>query len=187
MLATRRTFLRSIAVAAFGLVAGAAPARAASARVPWIGQKNASDCGRAVLASLAARRGGSVESIYARIPNPADPARGYSVGEMRRLASRLGVGLSLRAPGGITIAGECSERPAVTAHFAALARTVASGRPVVVPVSSGFGAGHYLILVGAGGGQFAVHDPASPGLRSMSAGELARLTCGFGYIALAVG
>ena len=184
MLATRRAFLCSAAAATFGLAAGVRPAGAA-VRVPWIGQKSASDCGRAVLASLAARRGGSAEAIYARIPDPADPSRGYSIAEMRRLGSKIGVGLTVRAPGGITIAGDCSERPAVTAHLASLARTVAAGRPVVVPVSSGFGSGHYLILVGAKGGDFTVHDPASSGLRNMSAAELARVMCRYGYVALA--
>ena len=183
-LATRRALLRCIAILALGVAAGVRPARAA-VRLPWIGQKTASDCGRAVLASLAARRGGSAEAIYARIPDPADPSRGYSIAEMRRLGSRIGVGLSVRAPGGVTIIGDCAERPAVTAHFASLARTVSAGRPVVVPVSSGFGAGHYLILVGASGGQFTVHDPASSGLRGMSTAELARAMCGYGYVALA--
>lgn len=165
---------------AFALVVAAT---AVSAAVPWIGQKTSSDCGRAVLASLAARRGGDVEKIYNRIPDPADQMRGYSIPEMQRVGARVGVSLSMRAPAGVVIAGECSATPAVSAYFARLARSVASGHPVVVPVASG-GAGHYLLLVGASGDGFSVLDPAAPGLRTMSAATLASLMCGFGYVAL---
>lgn len=156
----------------------------ARAAVPWIGQKNAADCGRAVLASLAARRGGSPESYYRRIPDPADTLRGYSVSELRRVGARVGVGLSLRAPRGVVIAGNCAASPAVEAHFAALARTVNAGRPVVVPVSSGFGQGHYLILTGARGGAFTALDPASPGERTLGAADLRSRMCGYGFLAL---
>ena len=110
---------------------------------------------------------------------------GYSISDMRRFGARVGVGLSLRAPGGIVIAGDCAPRPAVAAHMASLARTVAGGRPVVVPVSSGFASGHYLILVSAGGGSFTAHDPASPGLREIGAEQLASRMCAYGYVALA--
>jgi hypothetical protein len=173
--------VRALPAIVFSLFLVAAfPARSrADVRVPWIGQKTSTDCGRAVLASLKARRGGSPERHYASIRDPKDTANGYSISEMQRLG-----GLSVRSPAGIVIRGDCAERPAVTAHFAALRQIVGNGRPVVVPVSSGFGSGHYLILVGASGEGFRVHDPASPGLRSMSSSELARLMCGFGYVAL---
>lgn len=161
----------------------AAPA-AARVSVPWIGQKNSADCGRAVLASLAARRGGSPEAIYRRIPDPADTTRGYSINELRRVGSRVGVGLSVRAPTGVVIAGSCSASPAVDAHFATLAKIVNGGRPVVVPISAGFGMGHYLILTGASGGSFTALDPASPGERLMSAADLRSRMCGYGFVAL---
>jgi hypothetical protein len=168
-----------VAIAAIVCCAGSALA----AGVPWIGQKTASDCGRAVLASLAARRGGDAERIYSRIPDPADRARGYSVTEMRRIGAQIGVGLSLRAPSGVVIAGECSPSATVSAYFVGLSRSVAAGHPVVVPVSSG-GAGHYLLLVAKAGDGFSVLDPAAPGLRAMSATALASAMCGFGYVAL---
>src|ERR1700730_11187549 len=160
------------------------PARADTIAVPWIGQKSKTECGRAVLASLAARRGGDAEAYYARLPAPPDQAHGYSVPEMRRFGASVGFELAVQAPAGIVIAGECSTRPAVTAHFAKLAGLVSSGKPVVVPVASGVDAGHYLILVGAQSDGFTVHDPASPGVRRLSTTELASYMCGFGYVAL---
>jgi ABC-type bacteriocin/lantibiotic exporter with double-glycine peptidase domain len=182
--AMRPARLIAALAAAIGLLAAAALPALARVSVPWIGQKNSADCGRAVLASLAARRGGSPEAIYRRIPDPADTTRGYSITEMRRVGSRVGVGLSVVAPAGVVIAGNCQASPAVDAHFARLARTVNGGRPVVVPVSSGFGMGHYLILTEASGGSFTALDPASPGQRSLSAAELRSRMCGYGYVAL---
>jgi hypothetical protein len=174
---------RLVAFALFLPAVGAPPARAEIA-VPWIAQKTASDCGRAVLASLAARRGRSIETAYRSIPDPNDGMRGYSLTEMRRLAARLGVGLSVRAPSGVVITGDCTPRPAVTAHFARIARAVASGRLYVMPVS--FGLGHYIILVGAGADRFSYRDPASPGTHSMSTAELVGRSCAFGHLALEV-
>jgi hypothetical protein len=164
--------------------AGAAPATPATVSLPWIGQKTTTECGRAVLASLAARRGGDTEAFYRRLPAPPDEARGYSVPEMERFGSLVGVNLAVQAPAGIVIAGECSPRPAVTAHFSRLASLVSAGSPVVVPIASGVGAGHYLVLVGAQSDGFTVLDPASPGLRRIGASDLAALMCGFGYVAL---
>jgi hypothetical protein len=180
-----RTAPRAIVLIAAALASAVAfsPAPVLAAAVPWIGQKTPSDCGRAVLASLAARRGGDPESIYRRIPDPADQTRGYSVTEMQRVGARVGVRLSLRAPSGVVIAGECSRSPAVSAYFARLSRSVAAGHPVVVPVASG-GAGHYLVLVATSGDGFSVLDPGTPGLRTMSASALASAMCGFGYVAL---
>jgi hypothetical protein len=156
---------------------------AAAASIPWFGQKTNSDCGRAVLTSLAARRGGNAEHIYSRIPAPADQLRGYSVPEMRRAGARVGVSLAVRAPSGVVIAGECKPTPAISAYFGRLARSVASGHPVVIPVTSG-GAGHYLLLAAASGTSFSVLDPASPGVRTMDTSALASAMCGFGYVAL---
>jgi hypothetical protein len=172
-----------VAVIASGILLAATVALAA-ANVPWVGQKSASDCGRAVLVSLAARRGGNPDAIYARIPDPADGFRGYSIPEMRRLGVRVGVSLSTMAPAGVGITGDCSPRPAVTTYFTRLKARVAAGHPVVVPVG-GFVAGHYLILVGARGDGFTYLDPASPGHNTMSTAQLGSQMCGFGYVALA--
>jgi len=160
---------------------GAALARNIS--IPWIGQKTSSECGRAALASLAARRGGNIEQLYARLPAPAS-AKGYSVADMRRLGPRVGVSLSVTAPAGIVIAGECSARPAVAAHMKRLASLVSGGTPVVVPVSTWFGAGHYYVLVGADASGFTVLDPGSPGLKTFSTAALTKSMCDFGYVAL---
>jgi hypothetical protein len=162
----------------------ATPALAGTISVPWIKQKTATECGRAALASLAARHGGNIEAFYQELPAPPDPVRGYSVPEMQRFGARVGVELTVHAPAGIVITGECSPRPAVTAHFARLADFIAAGRPVVVPVARGFGAGHYLVLVGAESGSFTALDPASPSLRRIGTSELAGYMCGFGYVAL---
>jgi hypothetical protein len=156
---------------------------AAAGSIPWFGQKTTSDCGRAVLTSLAARRGGNPEQIYNRIPAPADQSRGYSVPELRRAGARVGVSLTVRAPSGVVIAGECKPTPAISAYFGRLARSVASGHPVVIPVTSG-AAGHYLLLAAASGTSFSVLDPASPGVRTMDTSALASAMCGFGYVAL---
>ncbi len=159
-------------------------AQAVGISLPWIGQKRATECGRAVLASLAARRGGDVETFYGRLPAPPDPAHGYSVAEMQRFGAEVGVDLAIQAPRGVVIAGECSPRPPVAEHFKRLAEFVAAGHPVVVPVQSGPSSGHYLVLVGAESGSFTVLDPASPGLRRFTRAQLAPLMCGFGYVAL---
>jgi ABC-type bacteriocin/lantibiotic exporter with double-glycine peptidase domain len=162
----------------------ASPALAGTIAVPWIKQKNKTECGRAVLASLAARLCGDTEAYYARLPAPPDQARGYSVPEMKRFGASVGVELTVQAPAGIVIAGECSPRPPVTAHFSRLAELVAAGKPIVVPVTSGVSAGHYLVLVGAQSDGFIVLDPGSPGLRLMATADLASLMCDFGYVAL---
>ena len=167
----------------FGLLIGTLAPAVAAIAVPYIRQKDSSDCGRAVLASLAARRGGDVEQHYRKLPPPPDQA-GYSVTEMRRFGARVGVSLSLEIPRGLVIAGQCSSRPPVTAHFSRLKQIVSGGSPVVVPVSTRFGGGHYLILVGAQGDSFTAHDPGSPGLKQYSASELQGRMCDYGYVAL---
>lgn len=172
-------------VVAFALLlASLATAAARTIPVPWIGQKTAVECGRAVLASLAARKGGDPEAYYRRLPPPPDQLRGYSVAELRRFGMQLGVKLTLHAPAGIAIAGECSPRPAVADHLRRLERMVSAGHPIVVPVSSAFTMGHYLILVGASTGHFSVLDPAAPGVHEMAVADLTARMCDFGYIAL---
>ena len=162
----------------------AVSALAGNIEVPWIRQKTSSECGRAVLASLAARKGGDIEKHYRRLPPPPDRVRGYSVRDMQRFGVRVGVALAVTAPDGLVIAGECSPRPPVTAHFARIAELVAAGVPVVVPVSIGGGLGHYYVLVGAEGGGFTALDPGSPGLKRFSTSELSRRMCHYGYLAL---
>jgi len=171
----------ALAVVAFG---HEMPALAGNIEVPWIRQKTSSECGRAVLASLAARRGGDIEKHYRRLPPPPDRVRGYSVRDMERFGVRVGVELTVTAPEGLVIAGECSPRPPVTAHFKRLAELVAAGAPVVVPVSIGGGLGHYYVLVGATDGGFTALDPGSPGLKRFSTPELSRRMCNYGYVAL---
>ena len=167
------------------VLAGAiASAQAAGISLPWIAQKRATECGRAVLASLAARRGGDPEAFYTRLPAPPDPAHGYSVADMQRFGAQVGIDLTLLAPRGLVIAGECSPRPPVTEHFKRLAKLVAAGQPVVVPVESGPASGHYLVLVAAENGRFTALDPATPALRQIPATQLAPLMCPFGYVAL---
>lgn len=173
--------LVSALLALFGVLT---PAVAATISLPFIQQKESTECGRAVLASLAARRGGNVEQQYRRLPPPPDRARGYSVTEMRRFGAQVGVTFSLEAPKGLVIAGECSQRPPVTAHFKRLAQLVSAGSPVVVPVTVRFGAGHYLILVGVQGDTFTAHDPGSPGLKQLTTSELHARMCDYGYVAL---
>ena len=179
---SRRTLIAGLSAC---LVPALTPGVAfADIRVPWFAQKSASDCGRAVLASLAARRGGKPETYYNRLPAPTDP-RGYSIADMRRFGARVGVGLSTTAPGGVVIAGNCGMTPAVTRHMARLAGAVRGGRPVVVPVGGfGFGTGHYLILIGADASGFSALDPASPGTHRYGTDQLANSMCSYGYLAL---
>jgi len=176
--------LRLTVCLACALALASLSARAADISLPWIGQKRATECGRAVLASLAARRGGDPEAYYARLPKPPDEAQGYSVADMQRFGAQIGVDLTLAAPRGLVIAGECTPRPAVSEHFKRLAKLVAAGEPVVVPVASGPESGHYLVLVGAENGAFTLLDPAAPGLRRLTTAALAPLMCPFGYVAL---
>jgi hypothetical protein len=119
-----------------------------------------------------------------KLPSPPDRLRGYSVAEMQRFGARVGVSLSVRAPAGLVIAGECSARPAVAAHYDRLTQIVAGGTPVVVPVKSGLASGHYLVLVGTNGDGYAVHDPASPGVTRISRATLMSRMCDYGYLAL---
>jgi hypothetical protein len=91
--------------------------------LPWIKQKTATECGRAVLASVAARHGGDVETFYSRLPAPPDRRRGYSILQLQKFGARIGVNLSLIEPEGITIAGECSERLSLASYFSKLGKS----------------------------------------------------------------
>ena len=179
---SKRAILLALLAGAL-LASAVGAALAATINVPWIRQKTSSECGRAALASLAARRGGNIEQLYARLPAPAS-ASGYSIADMRRFGARVGVSLSVTAPAGIVIAGECSPRPPVTAHMKRLAAIVSGGTPVVVPVSNWFSPGHYYVLVGSDRSGFTALDPASPGLKQFSAADLAKRMCDYGYLAL---
>jgi hypothetical protein len=110
--------------------------------LPWIKQKTVTECGRAVLASIAARNGGDVESFYRQLPVPSDQMRGYSIRQMQKLAAKIGVDLSLMQPEGITIAGECSERPGLAAYFSQLENLIDAGHPVIVPIGDAAKRGH---------------------------------------------
>jgi len=180
------TTLRALlgAVLLLLLAEEAAAAQAGEISLPWVGQKSATECGRAVLASLAARRGGDAEAFYRRLPPPPDAEHGYSIAEMQHFGAEVGVHLTLKVPQGVVIAGECLPAPSATAYFKKLAGLVRASQPVVVPVDSRPGSGHYLVLVGADRGDFTVLDPASPGLRRIPDLQLAALMCSFGYIAL---
>jgi ABC-type bacteriocin/lantibiotic exporter with double-glycine peptidase domain len=154
--------------------------------LPWIKQKTATECGRAVLASVAARHGGDVETFYSRLPAPPDRRRGYSILQLQKFGARIGVNLSLIEPEGITIAGECSERLSLASYFSKLENLVAAGRPVIVPIGDASSRGHYLVLVGATDGNFIALDPSTPERKKINARELQLMMCGFGYAALAV-
>ncbi|HXX50713.1 MAG TPA: papain-like cysteine protease family protein [Xanthobacteraceae bacterium] len=154
--------------------------------LPWIKQKTATECGRAVLASVAARHGGDVEQFYRELPAPPDRKRGYSILDVKKFAATIGINLSVLQPDGITIAGECSERPPVTAYFAKLTDVVDAGHPVIVATGDSSSRGHYLVLVGAGSGKFIALDPSTPERRTIGFRSLRSMMCGFGYVALAV-
>lgn len=166
------------------LIALSATGVAGEIALPWIRQKTETECGRAVLASVAARHGGDVEAIYRRLPAPPDRKRGYSILEMQKFAVEIGVNLLLIQPEGIVISGLCSERPAVAAYIPKLAKTVADGHPVIIPVGDAASRGHYLVLLGVAGDNFTALDPSTPQRKTVSASELRAMMCGFGYAAL---
>lgn len=179
----RRAFLPLIAAILLFSVVGASAGEIA---LPWIKQKTATECGRAVLASVAARHGGDVEEYYRELPAPPDRLRGYSILDVKKFGANVGVNLSVLQPDGITIAGECSERPAVTAYFSKLTDMVGAGRPIIVATGDSSSRGHYLVLVGARAGKFITLDPSTPGPTAISLRALRLMMCGFGYAALAV-
>ena len=154
--------------------------------VPWIKQKTETECGRAVLASVAARNGGSAERFYRELPTPPDRRRDYSILQLQKFGAKIGIDLSLIQPEGITIAGECSERPALKTYFSRLEHLVDAGHAVIVPTGDAASRGHYLVLVGVTDGNFTALDPSTPERKKISFGELRSMMCGFGYLALAV-
>jgi len=153
--------------------------------LPWIKQKTATECGRAVLASVAARHGGNVAMFYRQLPAPPDPRRGYSILELQKFAATVGVNLSLMQPQ-VAIAGECSERPGLAGYFSQLETLVDAGHPVIIPTGDAARSGHYLVLVGVKDGSFTALDPSTPDPKTISSRELRAMMCGFGYVALAV-
>jgi ABC-type bacteriocin/lantibiotic exporter with double-glycine peptidase domain len=154
--------------------------------LPWIKQKAPTECGRAVLASIAARHGGDVEMFYRQLPAPPDRRRGYSILQIQKFGPKIGVNLSLIQPEGITIAGECSERPGLATYFSRLRNLIDAGHPVIVPTGDAAKRGHYLVLIGAKDGNFTALDPGAPDPKTISSRELRSMMCGFGYVALAV-
>jgi ABC-type bacteriocin/lantibiotic exporter with double-glycine peptidase domain len=153
--------------------------------LPWVKQKTATECGRAVLASVAARHGGNVTMFYRQLPAPPDPRRGYSILELQKFGASVGVNLSLVQPQ-IAIAGECSERPGLAPYFSQLERLIDAGHPVIVPAGDAAKSGHYLVLFAVNGGNFTALDPSTPDPKKISARELRSMMCGFGYLALEV-
>jgi hypothetical protein len=91
----RRAFLRLIAAILLSSVAGG---HAGEIVLPWIKQKTATECGRAVLASIAARHGGDVEKYYRELPVPPDRLRGYSILDVKKFGANVGVKLSVLQP-----------------------------------------------------------------------------------------
>jgi len=130
--------------------------------LPWIKQKTETECGRAVLASVAARHSGDVETFYRRLPAPPDRRRGYSILQLQKFGARIGVNLSVIQPEDITIAGECSERPWLASYFSKLENLVEAGHPVIIPIGDAASRGHYLVLVGVKDGNFTALDPSTP-------------------------
>jgi ABC-type bacteriocin/lantibiotic exporter with double-glycine peptidase domain len=153
--------------------------------LPWIKQKTATECGRAVLASVAARHGGNVATFYRQLPAPPDPRRGYSILQLQKFGATIGVNLSLVQPE-VAIAGECSERPGLAPYFSQLEHLVDAGHPVIIPIGDATKSGHYLVLVDVRDGKFTALDPSTPDRKKISSRELRSMMCGFGYIALAV-
>lgn len=176
----------SIAALSMAIWLGSFGAAHARVSLPWVLQKTPTDCGRAVLASLASRNGGNIEDIYRRIPDPLDAARGYSVSEIMGLSRTHGMSMSLLAPKGAWTAGRCTKSIELNAYLSRISQKVAAGLPVIVPIANDQTAGHYLILVGFEDGRFTVHDPAKPELRQIVSDELADLMCHFAYLGLEV-
>jgi len=177
--------IRALLLVAVALLSGRVT-YADQVALPWIKQKTQTECGRAVLASIAARHGGDVETFYSRLPAPPDRRRGYSILQLQKFGARIGINLSLIQPEGITIAGECSERPWLASYFAKLENLVEAGHPVIVPIGDAANRGHYLVLVGVKDDNFTALDPSMPEGRKINSRELRSMMCGFGYVALAV-
>ena len=154
--------------------------------LPWIKQKTEIECGRAVLAAIAARHGGDPEAFYRQLPAPSDRRRGYSIPQMRTFGANIGVDLSLIQPEGVTIAGDCSQRPPLKSYFSRLEKSVDAGRAVIVATGNAARRGHYLVLVGVKDGDFTALDPSTPERKNITSRALRSMMCGFGYLALAV-
>lgn len=182
-----KTSVALLMVLAAVLLPSAHAAFADQIALPWIKQKTETECGRAVLASIAARHGGDVEKIYQELPTPPDPRRGYSIIQLQKFGAKVGVKLLLIQPEGIAIAGECSERPALASYFSRLEDLIGKGHPVIVPTGDAAKCGHYLVLIDVNDGNFTALDPSTPQRQRISARELRSMMCGFGYVALAVG
>ncbi|HZT27199.1 MAG TPA: hypothetical protein VFA57_15985 [Pseudolabrys sp.] len=178
-----KKLLSALTLAGFGIVSMLGSVNS-EIRLPWIAQKTVTDCGRAVLAALAARDGRDVDLIYRRIPDPSDRRRGYSIAEMQEDAEHLGVKLLLAAPE--LLKGDCGKREIISAYYKQLSEVVDDGHPVVIPVVSGPSIGHYVILVSTTSAGFRVHDPASRGLRTVTTADLEEKMCRFGFVALIV-
>jgi hypothetical protein len=105
---------------------------------------------------------------------------------MQKFGAKLGVDLSLIQPEGLSIAGECSQRPALKAYFSRLESLVDAGHAVIVPTGDAASRGHYLVLVSVKDGNYSALDPSTPERKTITPDALRSMMCGFGYLALTV-
>ncbi|MBZ0139267.1 MAG: hypothetical protein K8H87_05750 [Pseudorhodoplanes sp.] len=154
--------------------------------MPRLSQKAANDCGRTILASLAARKSGGAEAIYAKLPKP--PVAGYSLPQLAEEAAKLGLRLSPLIPAS-PLEG-CDQNvknsPAVRAHLRTIADSVNAGSPVIVIKRPARIAAHYVVVVGADDRGFSIYDPLEESLVRSSSAELAENICAIAYLALKV-
>lgn len=152
---------------------------------PVVRQKNGAECGRAVIASLVARKGGDPEEIYRHVAAPK-AGDGYSIVELQMEAKRFGIQLTRHVPAGVVIGTECRITDAVLSHLKHLTVLVNTGKPVVVPVYIDKVGGHFVILsrFDVERNVFTLVDPMYDKPRRWTAGELAIRMCKFGFLAL---
>ena len=93
-------FIKGMVLSAIIKPADAVPAAARTMMCP--GRQRSSDCGRAVLASLAARRGGSAEAAYRKLPD--QPIRAAIRFRICGVTDRSEHRLSVAGPSGVVIA-----------------------------------------------------------------------------------
>ncbi len=176
--------------AVMAALSGHAALAATGSRFTWIGQKTATDCGRAILASvIAGLHSVDAESAYRSIrPGPSRPDIGFSVDELiARAASlhpeHLRVEMTLVAPQGVTILGSRKKCSPHSEYYKNLAAVAEAGHPIIVR-RSGAGPAHYLLIVGHAGGEFSLQDPSRRGIEKMSVTRLNALMCASDYLAL---
>lgn len=154
--------------------------------LPWMQQKTDADCGRAVLASVAARKGGNPEKMYRKISfAPELDASGYSVDRMEIVSKSVNVRLKRHMVAPWKSESGCNVTSTVTKHFEEIRRIISSGRPVIVPVIRD-SAPHYVALIGFNSEVFYTHDPAFEGQHPVPVDKLRDEMCHFAFLALEV-